>query len=372
MFPWQSYNPNAFVERPEILTEIQHWIDDPIGDRQVLSIIAPPGTGKTWMLHYLKDLWQGKRLVVWVDAKELINRAEQNIRGNMLIPANVNSWVANIFTEAKQYCNQIPAYLPPPRMTNGKNLELLVTTTCQRCKLRLRPVVLVDGYDDVEEVQAEVLSDQLLASFISDECWRMIVARREQRRLLVYKLRSNDDKEVSDRLKVLFSSSSNLSFAQKQFNSFLKTNYPELRIEDAALVEWFKTLKKYHWGHPSINAYLFDAALRDSAPTLRTLIKKDFEACFRAAVQRRAPAGQASQTTAPSPHDNLEILLKISSTLDETWTEHDLDEKLGIKFWDENERIFDTGIIVPVPGSYTRYKIADGLRELLREIDAQP
>jgi hypothetical protein len=370
MSSWQSYIRNAFVDRPEILGEIQHWADDPAADRQVLSLIAPRGTGKTWMLRYLQDIWQGNRLVIWVDAKELVNLAEKMNRENVLVPASVTHWLENTFAEARKFCTHIPPCLPPPKMTYGRSLEQLVIATCQRCKLWPPPVVLVDGYDDVETIQAEVLSDQLLTSFVSDECWRMIIARREQRPLLVYKLKSNSDREVSDRLKVLFSTSRNIGFAKQQFRRFLNVHRQAVLVEDGFFTGWFEKLKEYHWGHPFINAFLFDTALQDGTPPLRQLTKKDLEECFRATIRRRAPIGQTPQGTAALPSDDLDLLLKIAGELEEIWTEHDLDEKLGIKFGEESERIFDTGIIVSVPGYYSRYKIADGLRELLREINA--
>lgn len=372
MFPWQNYNPNAFVECPEILDEIQGWVDDPYGDRQVLSLVAPPGTGKSWLLRYLKQAWQGERLVIWVNAVELVNPAERKIRENILNHTRVSQWLENTFSEAKQYCSHIPSYTPPPRMTYGKNIELLVTATCQRCELRLRPVVLVDGYDDIEAIQAEVLSDQLLTSFISDECWRMIIARRAERSLLAYKLKNNSDREVGDRLRELFSISRNIGFARQQFRQFLEAHRPDIEVEDESLVAWFGALKEYHWGHPFINAFLFDAALRDAKPPLPSLTKKDLEDCFRATVQRRIYSSEQSPSTGILPRDNTDILKKISNELDETWTDQDLDETLGIKLGNESERLFESGIIIRAPDYSSRYKIADGLRELLREIKALP
>lgn len=363
---FSQYNPKAFVPRPSIIGEIENWVDDPAGDRQVLSLIAPPGTGKTWLLNYLKSNWGRRRFVIWINIPDLLSKKDTLIKEEMLDTEAVSAWLKRVVAEAKKYCRHFPDY--DPDLTFGRMIELIVETACQRCDLPHHPLVLVDGYDDIGEEQALLVSDRLLAPFVGDECWRMIIARREERRLINYKLRNSEetDKALLEKLKKLFSEGDE-GFVYRQFENFIAAYREDVNVEKATFDTWLGVFTKYNWNHPFINAYLFDQATVNVTTQLNTLTQEQLTDCFLATIERRSI--DAPGLIEPALAGIFDLLRKIDCEFEETWTELDLEEQFGLKSSSkELDPLFKQGIIVPAGGGYSRYKIADGLREFLREI----
>jgi len=363
-----EYNSTAFVPRPAINAEIQCWVDSGGGDKQVLSLIAPPGSGKTWLLNYLMSAWGKQRFVIWVDISTFISKKDTIIKEEMLDLDAISIWLKRVCAEAKKYCKHFPEY--DANLTFGRMIELIVETACQRCELAYLPLVLVDGYDDVSEEQALVVSDRILAPFVGDDCWRMIIARREERRLINFKLRNSEetDKEVLAKIKSLFSVTG-ADFVYEQFQRFIPAYHKNITVDKRIFEIWAGAFSQYTWNHPFINAYLFDQATSNSSTALSTLTCAQLMDCFKATIQRRSPE-------APKPIEKIsdsafDILRKIACEAGESWTELDFEEQLGLKYpRKELEPLFESGIIVPAGNGYSRYKVADGLREFLRELCA--
>jgi hypothetical protein len=365
-----KYNPDAFVPRPAILDELQDWVDRGAGDKQVLSLIAPPGTGKTWLLNYLKSEWGKQRFIIWVNIPTLVSKKDTLIREEMLDTEAISVWLKKVIEEAKKYCKHFPDY--DPALTFGRMIELIVEIACQRCDLPHHPLVLVDGYDNVGEEQALVVSDRLLAPFVGDDCWRMIIARREERRLINFKLRNSEetDKVLLEKIKELFSVADD-DFVFEQFHKFIIAYRKNVKVEKYTFENWMTTFTQYTWNHPFINAYLFDQATYDGSITLNVPTQKQLTDCLLATIQRRSP--DAPKSVEIIPDSAFDILRNIACELNETWTELDFEELFGLKSRKELERLFENGIIVPAGDDFrSRYKIANGLREFLCEICARP
>lgn len=364
MSSWQIYNSNAFVDRPSIVKAIEEWVDNPASDRQVLSLIGPPGSGKSWVLHALHERWASSRLVLKLDIPLIINHSEKNIREKILNQDQLSKWFKNVYKTAADYCFQLSEF--DTNITPGRAVDLLVAETCQNSDLTARPILLIDGYDYIDPIHSQVVCDLILAQFMGDQCWRLIIARREQQRLENYRLQFCADKEMQDTLWKELSIGQN-NFALKQFRKFLSTYYPHIEIVDDAFIAWTKELRKYKWGHPFINAFLFETAMINSKGKLESLEKSDLENCLKSTLQRNYLNGQKASAHPLLP-DDLKLLEQIACDLDETWTDHDVEEKLGVKYQEDSiKSIYDSGLIVEA-GFKSRHKIADGIRQLLQEI----
>ena len=370
MFPWEEYRSNLYVERKEF-TDLLTWINSSPVQKQVKSLVAAPGTGKSWFLKAVPGKLKQtrvhhspaspERLVIFCDAPSLVNR--EQITGAILNQDAVFKWLEEIIQDA------LPIYPTVDSIAIDRDREIaaitgdLANVFCAERSQKPTVVVLVDGLDDIPD-QASVVENQILEPFIGKECIRMVVAHRDEYGLKSYTLRRNNGEQA--RLPL-----SPLPSADEQFKKFKDECHPSAtHLTTAVLGQFMQSLKRYRWNHPYINAFLFDVALmRPDSDIAHLLTTDDLRVCLFAVAERRDESDKPRfGSLSPNAFNYLKC---IASELKDgangepkiDWTLTDLEKQLGIKEDSYLKQLFDFGIAFYNPQT-KRYQLADGIREL--------
>ncbi|MGQ9832820.1 MAG: AAA family ATPase [Candidatus Villigracilaceae bacterium] len=360
---WDTLIEKQFVQRPQAEEKITQWVEAS-SERPLLSVVAPPGNGKSWILRNLYNKWgkSGDRLVIWLDAPRLINRNEQN-PAQMIQAETFLEWFREIKERANQHCGGLETI--SEIVDFSAQIETLVDKLCNHCNLKQAPVLIVDGYDEMSEQQAETLNLRILQPFLARPCTRLLLAHRVEWKaqgLLSYKRQ------------VLFLSEEDLSpkFAQEQFKRLFAETHPGAKTPDPT--GWMSKLRHYRWNHPFINRFLFERGLGGDASSFRALTEQDFYDCCQAVVERPdAPGGpRYSRLT----KEEFTVLHQLATRLPETWAETDCTKLLGISSMISDSRLmrlFEAGLISNLPSTQAKlssplYQVNNGIRELLKEI----
>lgn len=359
---WDTLIEKQFVQCPQAEEKITQWVEAS-SEGPLLFVVAPPGNGKSWILRNLYNKWgkSGGRLVIWLDAPRLINRDEQN-PAQMIQAETFSEWFKEVTERANQHCRELTI---SEIVDYSAQVEALVEKLCRNCNLEQEPVLIVDGYDEITEKQAETLNLRILQPFLARPCTRLLLAHRvkwKAQGLLFYKRQ------------VLFLSEEDLppEFAQEQFKRLFAETHPGANTPD--LTGWMKNLRHYRWNHPFTNRFLFERGLEGGASSFRALTEQDFYDCCQAVVERPdAPGGpRYSRLT----KEEFTVLHQLATRLPETWAETDCTKLLGISSMTRNsrlERLFDAGLISNLPSTRDKlsslfYQVNNGIRELLKEI----
>ncbi len=365
MFSWQ---PDHFIDRPKTLRQSREWADAAQVRERVLSLIAPPGSGKTWLLRKLEAEWDDPssgRFVIWLNVPELVNRAETRDHNRMINAAAFERWFDEAQEKARKFCPGIRPISPNPTLPArvDRLVELLYD-----CSLRKAPIVIVDGYDEILEEQAKAVSLRLLERLIGKKCVRMIIAhralwtvygdtiRRTQKRLLLHEL---------DPL--------SLDFALLQFEAIFQDKYPGTPLPNPR--PWMARLQHYQWDHPFINAILFDLGLQSGPSRLRGLTDQDLYDCCQTVIEH--PDDHGTPRYPRLTAEEFKVLHKIahmqkdSGEFDVEWTDTRVEEALNVNFYlDKNiSKLRDLSLIVNVSETPMIYTLCKGWREFLREIN---
>ncbi len=354
---WDTRLEKYFVDRPQAEEAIQRWLDSP-SEKRIFSLVAPPGNGKTWTLRRLYQKWgnPGNRLVVWLDAPVLIRREETQDVNRMIDAESFKQWFDEIKSRATQHCRSLQpistlADLPA-------QIGALVEMLCN-CSLPASPLLIVDGYDEITEKQAETLGLRILKSFLERECTRLILAHRVEWKVHGLPLYKREVLFLSEKAPL------SPEFALCQFEILFKEKCPT----DPALdpKDWMEQLKHYRWNHPFINHFLFRRGLKGECPRLLPLTPQDFYECCQAVIERPdAPGGPRYPRLT---EDEFRLLHRIAKELGDQWPETDCTSLLGIpSLWGNAhiDRLFNAGLIVPTTPFF---QISDGIRGVLREIE---
>lgn len=361
---WDTRLNQYFVDRPEAEDAIQKWLDSP-SDKCTLSVVAPPGNGKTWILMRLYQKWiaDGNRLALWLNAPLLIRREETRDANQMIDAQAFDQWFQRVKDQAARHClslQQIGTLSDFSAQVNA-----LVEMVCN-CSLDHAPVLIVDGYDEITEKQAETLNLRILRPFLARPCTRLILAHRVEWKVQGF---------LSYRREVLFlSEKSPLSpdFARQQFQTFFTGTHSGVNAPNPA--GWMSKLQHYHWDHPFINRFLFERGLGGGAAGLKSLTPQDFYDCCQAVIER--PDVPGGPRYARLTEDEFIVLHQLATDLPESWAETQCTSLLGIPSMiidSRLTRLFDAGVIANLPSTQANlssplYQVNHGIRELLKEI----
>lgn len=360
---WDDLLEKEFVDRPKAKDAITNWVESPT-EKRILSVVAPPGNGKTWILKNLHKEWSnpGKRLVLWLDAPDIICREEEQDTARMIEPKAFGEWFENAWNHAARHCHHLRPISP---IADFKaQIEALVEMLCD-CDLAHSPVLIVDGYDEITERQAETLSLRLLHPFLGRSCTRLILAHRAEwlvKGLSFYK-----------RQMLLLSERDPLSweFALEQFQRLFEQKYPGHPPRDPS--NWMKEqCQHYRWNHPFINRFLFECGLKSpDASTLAPLTSQNFKDCRKAVIER--PDAQGNPRYPSLSPEEFHLLHQLATQFPDKWTDTEVASRMGISLmWMDARftRLFNAGVIVNLSPS-TFYQVADGIREISREISIE-
>ena len=354
-----EYNANLFVDRPTIRGKIEQWADGAL-DKRLFSVIGPPGSGKTWLLKDLYEKWKGEtnsgkrdRLVFWLDVPEVVNRGEKQ-RDLVLNKEEVFKWLERTREEALENCpeiREIDRTVEPSRA-----VEDIVDDLCQPGVLEDAPIFILDRYDEVPKLAAEVVCDRLIRYLTSRECTRVLMAYRAEIKLYFGVPRFNQHSESME---------SKIS-AEEQFRRLAE--HHGVRELPSNLDDWKASLKNYPWTHPFINAFFFECAWQGNGQPLRPLTAADLRQCCEILITRPDATTGIPRYHPLSPNE-FNLLKQIANKCRDEWAEWELEEYTGQKSSSEMIKRLanEYGLIANIPKT-PRQKIADGLRELLRDL----
>lgn len=294
--------------------DLANWLNERDSDRPLMSLVGPPGVGKSWLLGRLHqtEAEQG-RFVALLKATDLCDdKKHEDIKLNLVRSANAACGPLNY-----------PTVLLPA-------LPVIIEDLARRLSARCpdqRPLILVDGCDDLaSKKEFDDVQREYLLRFFTHGYFRMIVVRR-------LGLTEPSLRPLSKMQDVGTFDQEEAESQRNQLNQ--QYNWPPLP----------KTCS-YQWNYPYINCYLLSAHVAGQPITVETLTT-----CCRSLIER-AGLGR----------DHLAELKHIAKKLSDHWTSP---QYKAITGKDHDGTYVRHGLVSVSPPTYT---IVDGLRELLQAL----
>lgn len=355
----EPFIPELFVGRQAILDQLQAWIDDPEPDQRVLSVLGPPGMGKSYLAHRFRDhARQLGRLVFWIN----LTRSPE-IRGNepdVVDGEGRKQWVAKAVTAACAHPCGAKVHAYDATVPVDSMLDALAADLCRDCA-DLTPLLIVDSFEEVDDLLRLEIEEGLLAVFARRSCTRVVIFRRDE-----YALQSNDlawnerrlmleelkDSEPKQQLQKRLDNWSVLAPQQPGVTSQLLT---DLKLTDQ--------LWPYQWNHPGLNTHLLKRAVQHHQLGVQPLITKEIvKECLLAVTVAVAAGGLTSLLS----DAQFQLLVALASQFDSDWTERDLYQNLKVPIDDLRlKALFERGIVAHREKT-ARYYITPGLREMAK------
>lgn len=351
MSNWQTFDPTRFVGRQQERQQCLDWLrqDQP---GRLYSFVGAAGTGKTWLLHALMhdlaeaDLRADRYVPVFISFPQIAaDMASTSVRYSIAVHRSLD----RIMQAMSPQCGTFPEIADD--IMAKQMVTIFAKTLCE--DRNLRPVIIVEGYDEIDHNLAIRLAQDLLYVFLGYSQARIVMGRRD------ITLRDVDLLRMADYPVLLHADASGLD----QFQSILRCFPEATHLSDVELPRLQLLVPDYQWNHYFVNGYLYATALeRQGAPFQSLITTDDCERCCRDLVFRSGrhapPAGD------PDP---IALLKRIAKELARNWTEPDLQRVIGRRLIDV-EHLFLLGAIARHPVSIQRFCIADGLYEILRTL----
>jgi hypothetical protein len=354
MAAWEIYNPTCFVGREQDRNKCLQWIEHVQPKYRMYTFIGAAGTGKTWLLHALHD--DLKRLAnapyqpepIWLSFPAFAKKLAQN---NQAYTDAISDWLLDLRGQIIARHPAIPTIASDVMVR--RMVEVLAEQVCEQ--LVLRPVLLVEGYDEVDSRQAVQIARDLLYPFVGKHQTRIVMGRRDT------KLRDVDElrwKEIQVTLEVDAILQTQLVHFQQQF-------FPDRPLAlTNRIAEMQQLVPGYVWNHHYINAFLFNVALLRANDPNAILITVDdrYQCCWELIHRGGVRNGELDQK-------EFQYLKQIAHELERSWSETALQQALGLRL-KNIDSLFVYGTIYRDRTTAQRFRIADGLYELLAGLPA--
>ena len=353
---WECFSKNHYLNFDQRLDKVEEWDKKNHPLERVCSLTGAPGVGKSWTVQYIASTWghSPKRFVFVLDCPEIF--IEKSGRSRLDYDRAFN-WLKHITNDVREHCSEVPQ--PDHVKAFSLNIQKLVDVLCHTCHWEKPPILLVDGYDEIDPSGRGELNRKLLEFFVSAGCTKIIIARRQQNSLMSDILRRMEKNiELAELMSTVF--------CKKQFQNIKDTFHAnKTHLTETNLDEFLSTLPEYHWNHPYINGYLFDCALSNIRGTHPTwLTNENLEECCKDLVRRPDNFGN-SRHLELTPSEFV-TLIRIAHLDTPNWTQIQLRRQLGIDIL-SLESLFDRGLLINLHNSLY-YSINNGLRGILRSI----
>jgi len=156
-----QYDEDLYVPRAVIQEDIERWLrGDGASDKALYTVSGPPGTGKTWLLHHVRE--HSERPVLWIDAA--------------VWKEDKRKWFEDFVGKANEllHLNLTASYEERAGMLTK------ISSACQNHDA----LIIVDSLEALEEVRAREFEETVLMNLIGQEasvsCPHILVAIREQ------------------------------------------------------------------------------------------------------------------------------------------------------------------------------------------------
>jgi hypothetical protein len=277
----QEYDRDSFIGRPQTQAQIQDWAasNSPVIKR-ALCIVAAPGWGKTWVMKDLANQWQAERFVAYLDVSTIVNSGSSNTSTLINEPAFYTWFHSSVLEHlSKHGCvtDRFRSEIPDLQATISEFIEFLCN-----CKLKYPPLFIIDGYDEITEVQAREVSLHILERLLEQACTRVLIARRPETRLIGDSLRRNSQTLMLSEFDPVDD-----EFLLGQIEKVLEKYHASVSIADVN--KWRGKLKHYRWNHPLANRILLHLGLKNGL--VKPLTEGDIRDCCRLIIERRDKQG---------------------------------------------------------------------------------
>ncbi|MBE7551040.1 MAG: AAA family ATPase [Anaerolineales bacterium] len=337
---YDDFSPHLFVDRDVELDALIQWATADQVPRRLRTITSPPGYGKSWLLHQLEYSLakiRHKRDLFLIRVPTLKLKSRQDIA----------DWLLSLFIEAQKFRAEIRNYDPV------NSLEVIIARfledVCQNCSPPLYPLLLVDEFDKLLDNERRELEKRLLEQFWMNPCVRIVMAFRDDLGLKSPNLRRGEQR-IS--LQVFTP-----KVGQKQLIKLVAGHHNlALKPEDLLPI-----IPPYNWTHPAINAYLFALAQQEASQRQPfAFTAADLRNCWILLIKEKLTQEFIELST-------IETDLKAIVAGEDTWTLETFatacDYSQG-KALDHLQNLMALSIVTQAGGQ--RYRVVDGLRELLR------
>jgi hypothetical protein len=336
-----KFSPDLFVGREPELQNLKEWATALTVPRRLKIITAPPGYGKSWLLRQLENQLNAKhgRELFLIDAPTLQLRSR----------ADIAAWLPSIFREAKKFCYEVRT--PDPANSPETIISHLLEDLSKNCSPTLRPIILVDAFDELLPNEGRELEKHLLEPFWANSTVRIVIAFRDELSLVSPTLRRGEERM---RLEA-FSEPE----GRRQLDKRLKLKDESLRV---SLEDFLDLVDPYTLNVPALNLILL-RRIRQNEQANRSplLLADDLRASWHELVGEKL-------TQQPFSVDTLESdLWKIVRIPETSWNLETFAEVCGYTVYKALQHI-DSLITLGVVNQTRRqrYQVIDGLREILR------
>lgn len=354
----EPFFPELFVGRQAILDQLQAWIDDPEPDQRVLSVLGPPGMGKSYLAHRFRDeARQRGRLVFWIN----LTRSPE-IRGDepdVVDGEGRKQWLANAVSAACAHPCGANVHAYDATVPVDSMLDALAADLCKDCA-NLTPLLIIDSFEEIDDQLRLEIEEGLLAVFARRSCTRVVIFRRDEYALQSNDLAWNERRLMLEELK----GNEPQQQLQKRLENWqvLAPLQPGVTSQLLTVLQLTDQLPPYQWNHPGLNTHLLKHAVQRH-PLSQPLITKDIvKECLLAVTVAVAAGGLTSRLS----EEQFQLLVDLANHLDPDWTERDLLQSLKVPIDDPRlKTLFERGIVAHRENT-SRFYITPGLREMAK------
>ncbi|MBN1995311.1 MAG: hypothetical protein JW953_21665 [Anaerolineae bacterium] len=232
-FTPETFSPSLFAGRQRELDDLIRWVTDPSGVRRLRTIAAPPGYGKTWLLRELERRLINRRdlfiISVPVPASKLISRVQ------------MVEWLSFVVRNAQ-------IVYPTVRDIGQFSPEIIISNLLEdltQASPPLHPILLVDGFDELQYNERRELEKCLLDQFWLNPAARIIVSLRDESVLASTNLRRGEERVLLR------------PFSEKEGHQQLE-ELLDLKVKDSKYQEILKLIAPYTLNIPGLNAILVE------------------------------------------------------------------------------------------------------------------
>jgi hypothetical protein len=296
--------PSPYIERNLTIADFIVWITgnesgNPGPSTKLRSIIGGPGAGKSTFVGQLINELDKRSDCIPFEKLDLANYHSVSLRHTL------RGWLIGASDKARRKLSP-----PPVFMLDEVNFDEFVKELRQACGARVRVLVVVDSFDELtstDQVEVESILQVLLSSNPSSETIKVIIARRDETRLIELLLRWEEEifelhgldvdaqvpaEQIRRRLQA---GGAGLGPKPEPWESELDQVIADKALDEAGQKRLVERLSPSLTPNPYINLLLLRRALdKEESPDL--LDADDYRACLNNYVARAGLSAEHAST----------------------------------------------------------------------------